>query len=429
MFAGSSSQDGSFPLQVGASINGRLTMMPAPITSLTDHAVQGSSRFIGSIESDRYEIISEPRALEALKQDWDALYGRAAQPYFSQSFAWCWTSWQTVGKPRGRRLHCMVARQQSRAVLIWPFVVHRLGPWSVARPLGPETTEYTCVLVEDGPAASTRIENAWKTLRATCSADIIALPLVRSGSALQRLLSSDTTPAFVEIDPTSYVSLNHYPDWDSYFQSLDAHMRKGLRRRRRRLEEIGSLVFEPMVPPGESPAAIDWVLRQKCERLGETRLHNPWMLTPEYRNFLVAMAVKPESAGRLFVSTLRLNNQIIAAEIYRRDKFRIEGLIPVFDPAFAAYGPSQILKEESLRWAFAQGCDYDLRLGKEPHKAIWVTGACDVVSYEFGGTRWGSTYVFLRNAARWMSRLRYKVPPEWRRKIKAALGRGRATPR
>ena len=31
-------------------------------------------------ESDRYEIVADPLALEALRSQWDALYQRAAQP-------------------------------------------------------------------------------------------------------------------------------------------------------------------------------------------------------------------------------------------------------------------------------------------------------------------------------------------------------------
>lgn len=377
-------------------------------------------------ESDRYEIVADPLALEALRSQWDALYQRAAQPYFSQSFPWCWTSWQIVGKPRGRCLHCLVARRNGRVVLIWPFVVHRAGPWSLARPLGPETSEYSDVLVEEGPQADARIAAAWQVLRRTCRCDIIALPLVRSTSKLHQTLSVQATPAFFETDPTSYVSRANFDTWEAYERSLGSDTRRKIARTRRRLKEKGELVFEPVVEPDQCEGVIDWILRQKQERLVETRLKNPWLHTPEYRSFLAAMASAPPApSGRLIISVLRLDGAVIAADIARVDKTRIEGINKVFDPDFGPYGLGQMLQEDCLKWAFAQGRDFDFRLGSETYKRHWANGTCDVVSYEFANSAWGRTYVSYRNVQRRVSLLRYKIPPKWRRKIKNALGRGR----
>jgi len=397
---------------------------PAPFAAFDANAAPTASPRSSAPDTDRFEIVADPAALEALRPEWDALYERAAQPYFSQSFSWCWTSWQTVSRPRGRRLHCVIARRGSRIVLIWPFVIHRLGAWSVVRPLGPETSEYSDVLVEEGAQAAARIAAAWKILRRTCQCDIITLPLVRSGSGLHLILSEEVAPAFVETDPTSYVRWANYKDWQDYERSLGSETRRVIRRRRRRLQEKGELIFEPVVEPAQSSAVIDWVLREKKDRLARTNLRNHWMHTPEYRAFLMKMAATPQPASGILIAVLRLSGQIIAAQVHRVDRVRVEGLIPVFDPAFAAYGLGQILQEECLKWAFTQGRDYDLRLGKQPHKEIWVNGSCDVISYEFGNSRWGRFYVLYRNAAQGLSRLRYWVPPEWRRKIKAALGRG-----
>lgn len=364
---------------------------------------------------DRYEIVAEPRALEALKSDWDALYDRAAQPYFSQSSCWCLTSWRIWGAPHGHRLHCVVARQDGRAVLVWPFVARRLRPFVIAHPLGAETSEYTSALVESGPAAEERIAQAWQTLRATCRADIIALPLVREGSALHRVLHSQTAHAFVDRDPTSYVRRADYKDWEAYERTLDSKVRRELRRTRRRLEEKGALVFEPLVETSACEHVIDWILLQKRQWLIDTKTRNSWLGTPEYRNFLVAIANQALQESRMFISLLRLKDQIVAADIFRLDKQRVEDFLTAYDPAFAAYGPGQILQMETIKWAFSIGRDFDFRLGSESYKKIWVSGFCDAISYEFSNSTWGRFYLLFRNARGHVNQLRVKLGA-WRRR-------------
>jgi CelD/BcsL family acetyltransferase involved in cellulose biosynthesis len=377
----------------------------------------------GPVDADRYEVVTDLDALAALREEWNALYDRAAQPYFSQSFAWCWTSWEKVSQPRGRRLHCLVARRGGRVVLIWAFVSHRLGPWSVTRPLGPETTEYTSVLVEEGPDVGARIAQAWKALRASCATDIVMLPLVGAASTLDQCLAAETLPVFIETDPTSYVSVARYGGWAAYHRSLPNDMRRGIVRRRRRLQEQGMLSFDPAVDAAQRAAVIDWILERKREWLAEMKLHNPWLLTPTYREFLLAMAASSDARGRVVVSALRLGDRIIAADVLRADDRRVEDILTAFDPAFATYGPGQIILEECLKWALEQGRDFDFRIGSEAYKAKWTNEHDRTVSYEFGATRWGAIYILYRNAARRASNLRYLVPPAWRRRVKGMLGR------
>ena len=108
---------------------------------------------------DRYEIITDHNEFLSLKRHWHDLYERSTEHDLTQSFEWCRCSWEIVAKPQGRRLHCLVAWRRDRAVLIWPFVTCRHGRFlrTFARPLGPETSEYSSVLVEDGSEADRRI--------------------------------------------------------------------------------------------------------------------------------------------------------------------------------------------------------------------------------------------------------------------------------
>ena len=109
---------------------------------------------------DRYEIIRNHNNFLSLKDHWDDLYERSAEHDLTQSFEWCRNSWEIVAKPQGHRLHCLVARRGERPMLIWPVLTYRRGLRRLAHPLGPETSEYSGVLVEGGPEADQKVSLA-----------------------------------------------------------------------------------------------------------------------------------------------------------------------------------------------------------------------------------------------------------------------------
>src|SRR3954452_14254660 len=105
----------------------------------------------------RYEIITDTNAFLSLKRAWDELYERSSEQDVTMSFEWCRCSWEIVSRPLGRQLHCLVVWQDEQAVLIWPFVTQGQFPRRSSRPLGPETSEYSNVLVEGSEEAEQKI--------------------------------------------------------------------------------------------------------------------------------------------------------------------------------------------------------------------------------------------------------------------------------
>jgi len=140
-------------------------------------------------ENDCFEAVTDIGAFKALESDWDDLCLRAGQVRFAQNFAWRVTIWRDLEGPKARWIHCIVARNGDRAVLIWPFVVFRKDHLVVASPLGGEQSEHPDPLVEEGPEAGARIETAWKTLCHTCGCDLVEFQHVRKGSPLHRFLT------------------------------------------------------------------------------------------------------------------------------------------------------------------------------------------------------------------------------------------------
>lgn len=342
--------------------------------------------------TDGVQVIKSIPAFFALEREWRDLCHKAPGHYFTQSFEWCRVSWEKIAEPRGRRLHCLVVRQDRRVVLIWPLVTYGNRLWSFVRPLGPETTEYTAPLVEDGPQSAQWVAEAWRIVRTTGTGDIVFLPYVRADSLLYEVISREKAAVPPSIDKTTYITWDAYPDWDSYYRTLDSKERQGVSRRRRRLSELGTLSFRPMIDPPECPDVIDWMLAQKTDWLQRTGYHNPWLASDEYRKFLVALSSHPEDTLRLVVSALKLDDKLIAATVLRRDHVRLEGVIIAFDPAYRQFGPGKILQEAVIRWACEQRLTFDQRIGAETYKRYMSNGACDAISYAFSNSIWGKAY-------------------------------------
>src|SRR5262245_24257397 len=258
--------------------------------------------------TERYEIINDPTKFLSLKKSWDDLYERSIEHDLTQSFEWCRCSWQIVAEPQGHRLHCLVAWQGDRAVLIWPFVTHRRVLRTVGSPLGPETSEYSGVLVEGGPEAHRRINTAWNML---CRYfDKIILPFVKIGSPLHHvILANKFTPRPAsKVWSTPHVSWDGYQDWESYSRFLKQDFRAELRRKRRRLSEHGNLSFELVQDRDHFAVVIDWIFRHKTDWFARTKETSVWRNTDIYKTFLVAVA-QTKAIEQIKVFTLKFNDE------------------------------------------------------------------------------------------------------------------------
>lgn len=374
------------------------------------------------LEAVQYEIVTGEARFLALQPEWDALHARSAERRFSQSFLWCWKSWQAVEQPRGRSLFCIIAREGERPVLIWPFVRYRHVLWSVAAQLGCAYAEYAGPLVEDGREADQRIIDAWGALRKRCGCDIVELSSVASGSRMHRVIAKETTGRVREITPSFAVEWSGIQDWADYLQSLQGdNRRKQSARNRRRLEKIGSFAFSTIEGGSAAAQVIDWILPRKVEQLANTGRRGPWLETEAYRNLLTSVACDSSSAGSILTFTLMLNDQIIAALMSRVDARRIEMMNTVFDPEYGKYGPGQILMEDCLEWALEHRLDFDMRIGDYPYKRSWANSQREIIGYEFANSRLGRGYSpYLQLVSR-LRRVKQLVPAPARRRAKILL--------
>lgn len=347
---------------------------------------------VSSAAADTWEILTDPQALRALEPEWNDLWLRARDEYVTQSFAWCWAAWCTVGEPLGRRLHCVVARHAGELVLVWPFTVRRVGAWTRARPLGPEVAEYSTVLVERDARAADRLGAAWKLLCRTIRSDMILFPYVPAGSLLHGLLTGLRRLMIIEETPISGLGC------DAAGRAVFERVRgsKPLRRRRRQLAERGTLVHERVADPQRRAQLIEWLLPRKEEWIVRTGGEPIWRSLDLYRRFLVAAAADE----RLAVFALTLDGAVIAAFVARVDNVRVEQFVSVHDDEYRAYSPGQLLRIDTVEWAFERGLAFDLRVGEHEYKKEWTSRRGLAVSYNISNSPFGTLAIAVRAAQR-----------------------------
>lgn len=345
-------------------------------------------------------IIRDPAEFLALENEWRSLFDRVPGAYLAQSFEWCWAAWETVAAPRGRRLFVFVLREEERAVLIWPLVERKFGPWRVLRPLDSEASEYLNLLVEDGPEMTHRIAAAWEMLQRTRGVDTLNLVHVRSDTPLYQLLAHDRRCCMGIRSPLLCLRWPHATGWNGYWRSHSAHFRKRVINTRRRLADRGRIGFEVVDCVDRCAGLIDWILLQKRGRLASQRLESDWLFTPSYREFLRVAGRRIRVPGRLVVFLLSLDGAPVAAVLSCIDGSRVEALILAFDIRYAAVSPGQTLMAECVQWALERGLEFDMRMGDEPYKQKWANERDILATFVRPLTAKGAVLVLLF-MARW----------------------------
>lgn len=207
--------------------------------------------------------------------------------------------------------------------------------------------------------------------------------------------------------------------------AMSKNFRRGLDRRRRRLDETGSLEFAVIDDPAGFAALLDWTIASKVEWLDRRGLKTPFLRSDHYRAFWLAVHASASGGGRVRGMALRLDGQIIAAKIVVQTPGRLEGFLTTFDPEFSRFSPGQILLRETFAWCAEAGLAYDFRIGDEAYKLDWTSAAARVTNYVLPLSRAGAllhrTRMLRRQACAVKDRLRERIPTGLRRVLKSLL--------
>lgn len=171
-------------------------------------------------------------------------------------------------------------------------------------------------------------------------------------------------------------------DWESYEKTRERHLFTETRRRRRRLEELGSVSFEIVDGREDLDRLLEEVFR--IEGSGWKSEQGTAMASrPETRTFYTDVAHWAAERDALRLAFLRLDGRPLAVQYLLEDGGTFYLLKGGYDIDLRKYAPGTLLIEEVLSYAFEKGLDSFEFLGfDEPFKRQWTDQAKDRVLFQ-----------------------------------------------
>jgi len=305
------------------------------------------------------DVLRDPRAARDLWRDLPCeLYGSF---YQSEVFVLNWLA--ACGD--GVEPFFVVARDGAgAAVALLPLGIFRLGPLRLAQFLGGTHSNYNLGLFRDGDAFGA--QEVAELLREAARAP--------GGPHLYRLLNLPSSwggvdnpllrlPHRKSSSPAYCTALG--ADGEAFLaQKLSADTRKKLRKKEKRLAEMGALTCFRAAPE-QADAILDVYFAQKQRSYalgGEKEV----LRTREFYGGLARQGLE--------LHVLALDGRAIAMLATARNGGRLQGLFNTFapDPEIAKSSPGDLLLMRVLRDACARGLDcFDLGLGEARYKAMF----------------------------------------------------------
>jgi CelD/BcsL family acetyltransferase involved in cellulose biosynthesis len=299
-------------------------------------------------EQLRVELLSAEAELAALAPAWDELVCAMPRPSPFLLNAWLVEWWRHFGD--GGRLAVLTAFRGDRLVAGLPLFVRRRLGLRTLEFVGGTKAALADVLLgpKEGDSTAALVAEAGDGLDHDF-ANVFGLPV---GSRLTR------TPAWRDlrlIERLESPVLDLSDGWDAvYERRFPPKARQNRRRRRRQLDQLGSVEISIARKPDELGPAFDEAARLYALRWRGRREGSGLMSAAGadfYRSVLVRLA--GQDVPR--VLTLRVDGRPVAANVYLLLSRTLYGLVMAFDPAFARYAPGSEALYSALEAAAGQG--------------------------------------------------------------------------
>jgi CelD/BcsL family acetyltransferase involved in cellulose biosynthesis len=297
-----------------------------------------------------------------LRQEWDALADRvAAPPFVRPGWVEAWHRSYGAGE-----LELLSVRDGAELIGVLPLDV---SPRLTASPTNTHTPFF-------GPVADGRDAErllAWELIQRTPRQ--LRLDHLDPGStwfaALDEALREAGWHAIVDtVGRPPYVRTAG--DWDAYRKTLSKNLVKQIGRRRRRLEETGSVTVE--VHATETGLATAMRHFVAVEASGwKVEQGTAIASRAESVRFYEDLAAWAAGRGALGIAFLRHEGRVIAAELTLEEGGVVYSLKGGFDPDYRKFGPGQLLTFATLERAFAGDTrSYELLGNDDDYKLSWT---------------------------------------------------------
>jgi CelD/BcsL family acetyltransferase involved in cellulose biosynthesis len=336
----------------------------------------------------RVETLADFDAFVEAKPAWDSLVQKAriAHPFLMHDWMRSW--WESFGA--GRTMKVLMVSHDGDLVGIAPLMISRTKIYGIpVRELGSISNDHTprfdfIVLGEHAAVVEAIWLHLWESKQEW---DVMKLCQFEAGSpTLDRLelLASGQACRFETWSSTDSPYLPITGSFSDQFATLPRGQRSNLKRRMKRLEEIGPVEFEQLSNESQIDNALDEAFRMEAGTW-KGAAGTAIACHQELAHFYKSIAHRASERRTLYLTFLRLNGRRIAFDlsmIYNRTLFKLK---PGYLQEHHACSPGQQLTVMTIRDAFERGlAEVDFLGSADEWKLAWTKNVrCHYWAYIF----------------------------------------------
>lgn len=352
-----------------------------------------------------FEIVRDRAGFDALEDEWNGLYERAARDvHVFQTFNWLWHWTRSFldASPAARdSLAILVAREAGRPVLIWPLMLEQRRLVRRLSFMGEPASQYGDVLIEPREDAGALLDAALAHITTALRPDVLRLRKVRQDASIRPFLDARRAIATDRVE-APFLDLASAASFENYEQRYSAKARKNRRRLLRRLGERAPVELVSPVTGDDAREAAHVAVSLKRAWLRERGFISPAIADKRMAGFLAdAVSCERHPTGAR-VSVLKSGGETASIEIGFVAKGRLALHLIVYSLKFEKSGVGVLHLEDTVRRAHQSGAaTLDLLAPKADYKMEWADGTVPVADYTvpltWAGRIYGSLYLgFLR---------------------------------
>ncbi len=325
----------------------------------------------------RLGLVDEVEAFLALREEWDALFERAALPHQVFQSHVVLRHWAAHYLDAQTRLSIVTLRRDGRLVMVWPLVRQRRFGIVTLRFMGIPIAQFGDVLVEQTGDEADLLAMGWRAVRAL-KADIFEARKLRADSVLAASGLLGGAAATEQIE-APFACLVRRVGQDGPSQAYPARERSNHRRRLRRLAERGPLTFDLVAPGPEAAELSGEAVAMKQAALRRHGIIAPAISDPRFATFFRDLAGDAAGGSPLRIALIHCGGQPIGIDLSLDCKGTSFGHVIASHPDHERGGVGGILIQHSFAGAKARGNTvFDLLGPADPYKLEHADGTTSV---------------------------------------------------
>lgn len=322
-------------------------------------------------------LIADARDFTALRDEWTALFERAADPQqVFQSFVFldCWVRHYLDGRTK---LSIITGRVGGRLVMVWPLVRRRQAGVDTVGFMGAPVAQFGDLLVEKDSDTQAWLGAGWAAVRGL-RADLFEARKIRADSAFLRCPIDGRTIVY-DHQEAPFTDLGQRVGTDGPGNAYSAKERSNYRRHVRRLAERGETTFHEHLPGQQAAELASQAVTLKREWLSRSSILSPTVADPRFEAFFRDIAADRQNDSPLRVSVIKCDGRPVGIDLSFDCKGRAFGHVLATDPGYEREGVGGILVHRVFANARQRGNTvFDLLAPADPYKLQHADGSTSV---------------------------------------------------